>query len=542
MRRVFQEDLCRQSVLLALGLLLSISSLAVQAQRNLDVRPSSAAERRVALVIGNDAYRTVSKLERAARDARAMGAELRRLGFEVLVHANLDRRGMNLAIGELVDKVGGGGVAVLFFAGHGVQVSGANYLLPVDITVGRADDLADEAIDLGRVMDRLAQAKAKFTLLIVDACRDNPFPKVAGRAIGGGRGLTIPSAPDGLMVVYSAGINEQALDKLSDADKDPNGVFTREFIKQLRVPGRRVDDMVRRVRSAVREQALKIGHAQNPAIYDQSSGDFYFALPTGGTIAAPAQVPVAVVDPRLLEITFWESIKDSKSAEEIKAYLEQYPQGQFASLARARLATLEKPQTTSVAPATLRPPEPNAEAAANDRAFWDSIKNSKNPDELKAYLTRYPNGLFASIAGPRLESLEATRAQALAPAERLTGNWVSTTNRTKYRIHGKGRSFTITGPRRFEGSINEHSISGTHHFFMANCGQTTNEYRVICNVPEKYSLSGELSRDANSIQLRYEEPELQVDTTGGFLGGLVTMTIREKFRKQVTETLVRDAP
>src|SRR5262249_40542006 len=145
-----------------------------------------------------------------------------------------------------------------------------------------------EAIELGRVMERLASARAKFVLLIVDACRDNPFPRVAGRSVGAGRGLTIPAAPDGLMVVYSAGINEQALDKLSPQDPDPNGLFTREFLKQLRMPGRRVDDMVRRVRSEVRKKALEIGHAQNPAIYDQSDGDFYFTGPAVAAVAPPS--------------------------------------------------------------------------------------------------------------------------------------------------------------------------------------------------------------------------------------------------------------
>jgi uncharacterized caspase-like protein len=180
-----------------------------QSQRTLNI---SASTKRVALVIGNNDYRSVSKLERAVADARAVGAELRRLGFEVLQHANLDRRGMNQAVGELVEKVSGGGVGLLFFAGHGVQISGSNFLLPVDIKVGRSEELTDEAIDLGRIMERLAQARAKFALMIIDACRDNPFPRAAGRSIGATRGLTIPAAPDGLMVVYSAGVNEQALD------------------------------------------------------------------------------------------------------------------------------------------------------------------------------------------------------------------------------------------------------------------------------------------------------------------------------------------
>jgi tol-pal system beta propeller repeat protein TolB len=320
----------------SLGLVLGQPSN-TYAQRNLAVSPA-AKERRVALVIGNDNYHSVAKLERAAADARAVGAELKRLGFDVLLRTNVDRRGMNAAVGDLVDKAGHGGVALLFFAGHGVQVSGSNYLLPTDIKVGRADDLPDEAIDLGRVMERLAQAKTKFSLLIIDACRDNPFPRAAGRSLGGARGLSIPSAPDGLMVLYSAGINEQALDKLSDADANPNSVFTREFVKELKTPWRRVDDMLRRVRVSVREQARSVGHSQNPALYDQSSADFYFAQPP----KAATQT-----DRAAFELAYWQTVKDTRNADELKAFLSEYPNSRFSQLALARLTELAPPPTAT---------------------------------------------------------------------------------------------------------------------------------------------------------------------------------------------------
>jgi branched-chain amino acid transport system substrate-binding protein len=320
-----------------LWLILVIGALVASAfaqPRGVTPVPQST-ERRVALVIGNDAYRHVEKLERARSDALAVGAELRALGFDVLSYTDLDRRGMNQALGTLVQRIAGGGVGLLFFAGHGVQVGGANYLLPVDIQAGSTEDLADEALDLGRVMERLGSARAKFVLLILDACRDNPFPKVAGRSLGSARGLTIPSAPDGLMVVYSAGINERALDKLSSADVDPNGLFTREFLKQLRVPGVRVDEMIRRVRGAVREQAARVGHQQNPAFYDQSSGDFFFALDTSP--ATPPPPSSLAPDPAAIELAFWDSIKSSTNPEDFRAYLSQFPNGRFALLARNRL-------------------------------------------------------------------------------------------------------------------------------------------------------------------------------------------------------------
>ncbi|HEY5871156.1 MAG TPA: SUMF1/EgtB/PvdO family nonheme iron enzyme [Candidatus Tectomicrobia bacterium] len=305
-----------------------------------NLAPVSPVERRVALVIGNDRYQHIRSLERAVSDAQAVGAALGQLGFEVLAHANLERRGMNQAIGALADRIARGGVGVLFFAGHGVQVRGENFLLPIDVKAEREEDLADEAIAFGRIMERLAQAQAKFTLLMLDACRDNPFPpRVAGRTIGGTRGLTIPVAPDGLMVIYSAGINEQALDRLSETDADPNGLFTRELLKYLRQPGVRVDDMLKQVRGAVRTKAAEIGHTQSPAFYDQSSGDFYFLREdTGVQPGGPAPRPGT--DPMAVELAFWDSVRNSTQRADFEEYLKQYPHGRFVGLAHNRLASL----------------------------------------------------------------------------------------------------------------------------------------------------------------------------------------------------------
>lgn len=308
----------------------------------------AAAEKRVALVIGNDAYQGVPKLEKAANDATAVGKELGKVGFEVMSYTNLDRRSMNQAINKFIEKISGGGVGVLFFAGHGVQLDGRNFLLPVDIRVDKPNDLDDEAIDMLKVTERLTDAKAKLSLLIIDACRDNPFPKKSGRSIGGTRGLSMPQTPSGTMVVYSAGVNQQALDKLSDGDKSPNGLFTREFLPVISTPGVRIDDAVKKVRSAVIQKAKGVGHDQNPAIYDQTDGDFYFvpaplqakggAQPGG----APAQQIIQAVDPLAVELSFWDSIKGSGDPSDFKAYLDKYPNGQYSALARNKIAALDK--------------------------------------------------------------------------------------------------------------------------------------------------------------------------------------------------------
>jgi hypothetical protein len=303
----------------------------------------AAAEKRVALVIGNDSYQEVSRLEKAANDARAVGQQLKKVGFEVLSYTNLSRREMNQAIGQFVEKVAGGGVGVFFYAGHGVQAAGSNFLLPVDIKVKNEQDLVDEAVDMQRVLERLADAKAKLSLLVIDACRDNPFKKTYGRSIGSSRGLAIPQAPSGTLVVYSAGIGQQALDKLSDNDNNPNGLFTREFLPLITAPGLRLDEGVRKLRSAVIAKAKSVGHDQNPAIYDQTDGDFYF-ISGPVTINVQAASPAAAAAPapnaKAMGLEFWSSIKASSDKADFQEYLRQYPGGTFAGIAQNRIKAL----------------------------------------------------------------------------------------------------------------------------------------------------------------------------------------------------------
>jgi hypothetical protein len=136
--------------------------------------------------------------------------------------------------------------------------------------------MKDEGISLQRILDDMSEKKAKFTLAMIDACRDNPF-KTNGRAIGGnGRGLAPTTAATGQMVVFSAGTGQQALDKLGPNDKDKNGLFTRIFVREMQKPGVSVDRVVRSVRGEVVNMAKSVGHEQVPAIYDQVVGEFYF--------------------------------------------------------------------------------------------------------------------------------------------------------------------------------------------------------------------------------------------------------------------------
>jgi hypothetical protein len=229
--------------------------------------------KRKALVIGNDAYAYIPRLENAKADARAVTEKLSGLGFSVSMHLDVSERSLKEALRNFKGSVDGGDEVILFYAGHGVQISSTNYLLPIDIRGDSEEQVKDEAILLQRFLDDMQERRARLTLAILDACRDNPF-KVAGRSIGT-RGLAPTAAATGQMIIFSAGIGQQALDKLGPADKQRNSIFTRTLLGEIDRPNQSVDRLLRAVREKVVQIARSVGHDQVPAIYDQVVGDFY---------------------------------------------------------------------------------------------------------------------------------------------------------------------------------------------------------------------------------------------------------------------------
>jgi uncharacterized caspase-like protein len=241
-------------------------------EKNLPIR-SSMGNRR-ALIIGNDTYFNVQKLDNAREDARSIAQKLSALGYDVTLKLDLNEKSMKAAFRIFASQVQGGDEVLFFFAGHGVQLGASNYLLPTDITSDSEAQIRDEAIPLQRVLDDMSEKKAKFTLVMIDACRNNPF-KTSGRAIGG-RGLAPTTAATGQMIIFSAGTGQQALDKLGDSDKNKNGLFTRILLKEIENPNITVDRVIKNVKIQVANLAQSIGHEQVPAVYDQVLGDFYF--------------------------------------------------------------------------------------------------------------------------------------------------------------------------------------------------------------------------------------------------------------------------
>ena len=241
---------------------------------------SNDGARRVALVIGNDRYDNLDPLQKAVNDARAVGDTLARLGFEVIRIENAPRRAMNQKLVEFTGKIGRGDTAFFFYAGHGVEVKGINYLLPVDTPQARDGEeglVTGEGIPADSIIERMQERGAKVSLLVLDACRDNPFKKPGTRGIGGTRGLGLMTAPEGVFVLYSAVLGQTALDRLSDKDSNPNSVFTRTFVSQLAKPGVSLQQVAKDTQLEVRRLAGSINHPQMPAYYDQILGQFTLA-------------------------------------------------------------------------------------------------------------------------------------------------------------------------------------------------------------------------------------------------------------------------
>lgn len=252
------------------------------------------AAKRVALVIGNDRYANIPSLKKAVNDARAMNDTLRKLGFTVLVAENQNRKGLSetmLAFDRMIEK---GDTAFFFFAGHGFEIGGENYLLPTDVpsaTVGQEELIRDGAIAAERIITRVQNRGAKTAIFVFDACRNNPFERAGTRALSGSGGLAAMTPPEGVFVIYSAGAKQTALDRLSDNDSDPNSVFTRNFTRTLAEPGLNLVQIAKRTQSEVRDLARGIRHLQTPAYYDQIVGDVVL------NAAAPASVPKVAVAP-----------------------------------------------------------------------------------------------------------------------------------------------------------------------------------------------------------------------------------------------------
>ncbi len=328
--------------------------------------PSAQAAKRIALVVGNDAYQSLPKLQKAVNDARAVGAALKDIGFEVETGENLTRREMNRRLADLEASIAPGDQVFFFYAGHGVAIASANLLLPVDMPApkqGEESLVVEESLSADSIIQRIQARGAAVAFVVLDACRDNPFAAGGTRGIGATRGLARLDAPSGVFVLFSAGIGQTALDRLSDGDPDPNSVFTRKLVPLLRSPGLSHVAIAKRVQGEVIDLAATVKHKQEPAYYDQVKGEIVLM---GGERAIAVE-PASPQPPLSEEARVWPSIEGTASCGILGDFIRRFDVGRsvFVDFARTRQQELGcgEAQIAAVVPAQ---PAPADSGGCND--------------------------------------------------------------------------------------------------------------------------------------------------------------------------------
>jgi uncharacterized caspase-like protein len=340
---------------------------------------TSASERRVALVIGNGAYTRAKPLANPANDAADMVNALKEVGFEVLFGTDLDRRKMVNLIRDFGAKQAAGGVGLFYYAGHGIQVGGENYLVPVDAEIPQEDEVAYAAVPLGLVMTKMTTAKNDLNIVILDACHHNPFARNwrGYRDVGLSDGLAKISPPTGTLVLYATEPGKVAADRSSR-----NGLFTGSLLKHMKRPNLEYDQMVRALSSDVWEQSNR---QQLPWKEGNSLKDFYFNLTAVASEPAKAAKAEPVKDNSItekdqarVEREAWNSIKSQSDPQDFRSFLKEFPVGANANNAKIKL----------------------------EQAVWDAVKDSGDKVRIQAYVNEFPAGANLPLAKIKLRQLE----------------------------------------------------------------------------------------------------------------------------------------
>jgi uncharacterized caspase-like protein len=309
------------------------------------------AEKRVALVIGNSAYQNTAVLKNPRSDAEDMSIALKRLGFEVISGYDLDDRGMAQKVRDFARALDGADTGLFFYAGHGLQAKGQNYLLPVNAALKTESDLDFETLPLDLVMKQM-QRTARVSLVFLDACRDNPLTRslrAGSRSVAVGTGLARVEEAAGMMISFSTQPGNVALDGTGR-----NSPFTKALLKHIDTPGATIGDMMIDVRKQV---IADTAERQIPWENSSLTGKFYFR--PGAQVAAvdASAPPSAQAEPRkdamdvsdaALDHTFRTSIVNSNDPTLYREYLRRFPTGTYVSIAEAKLQALSPRPATPV--------------------------------------------------------------------------------------------------------------------------------------------------------------------------------------------------
>jgi Caspase domain len=374
------------------------------------------AGKRVALIVGNSAYQTVPQLPNPSRDAGAVAKMLEDAGFDMVdVQLNVGNLEFKRAIRRFEATADQADIAVVYYAGHGLEIGGTNYLIPVDARLASDRDADDEAIPLERLVSSADGAK-RLRLVILDACRDNPFVsimrrerKVATRAVVAGLGKVEPTSTDTL-IAYAAKAGSTADD--GDGFHSP---FTAAVLKNLTVPG--LD--VRLAFGRVRDEVLKVtANRQEPFVYGSLGGGNISLVPAP---PVPQDTPVGDVK------ADYELVQKIGTKRAWDVFLGTHPTGFYAELARAQIEQLNNQPTNDPTPAqggnmavAALPPDktaPSRDSASKEAVEWDRVKDSTEPAALRKFIKHFPESPLANNAQQRIDVLNQAAEAAKRVAE-----------------------------------------------------------------------------------------------------------------------------
>lgn len=384
------------------------------------------AQSRHALIIGIDTYDNVPSLQKARQDARAISEVLQARGFQVDLALDTDQLQMVSAFSNFINRIEPGDEAVFFFAGHGVEIEGRNFLLPADVppaTPGQDLLVTSRALAVDQVQTMVQARGARVSLLILDACRDNPFAREGTRSLGATRGLARPTPTEGNFILFSAGTGEAALDRLADTDPNPNSVFTRALLPLMQEPGLDLLSLTQRVRADVRQMARTVGHEQFPAYYDQLAGSFFFTpseMPLEQSApkntSMPATLP-AQSNPCDAARADWAVIADTSSTAALTSFIATHePCALYTTLAQERLQQLSRP-----APAPTPQPAANSDICFQLWFERNSIFHRRGMCFQTDRARQYFDISSCTTTNPVLTTAERARVADLQAQERRNG-------------------------------------------------------------------------------------------------------------------------
>jgi hypothetical protein len=341
--------------------------------------------KRVALVIGNSNYTYAGQLRNPANDAKDIAAQLQKVGFDVIVLLDADRTRMAAAVEDFTSRIAGAEAALFYYAGHGIQYANRNWLIPIDVEVKSNTQPKLSLLALDEIQEGIADQKVGTTILVLDACRDNPFAVRVGTRAVAAAGLAAVKGGNDTYIAFSTEPGNVAVDGAGR-----NSPFADALLKAIPKIGQSLHKAMLAVKQEVRKAT---GGQQTPWTQDNLPADFYFvSLPT-----EPAFIENEEQD--------WALAKDSNNSAMLQSFLSKYPNGKNAlaaqmALNRAALQEMRKELQSQ-----------------QEIAIWNSVKDSNNPTLLKSYLRQYPKGIFAQQAEALLLQIDVERQARQAQQE-----------------------------------------------------------------------------------------------------------------------------